>query len=330
MNQRAFVLWLACAAQALALHLPAAAQGLRAAPPPGRPSGRAPGGQRPALGRLHRGGGQLRADHQQRGAQPDGRASSSSWRSRASACRRAPQLARAGAGAPDHRKGAAAAARARPASRSTRRWWTRPSRTWPGRTRSTWRSCAAGCGRRHRRWPQFREDLRNQIAAHAPARARAGVTREGQRPRHRPVPARAAAGEQRPCAARRSTWPTSWWPCPRTPARRRSRSLRAKAQRVLERARAGEDFAKLARGISDAAGRRRQRRRGRPAHRRPLSAAVRARRSQNLPEGGVSDIVALGRRLPRAQGAREAQGRLDRRAWCRAVRATSCCAPARS
>ena len=42
MNQRASVLWLACAAQALALHLPAAAQGLRVAPPQpgGRPAAR--------------------------------------------------------------------------------------------------------------------------------------------------------------------------------------------------------------------------------------------------------------------------------------------------
>ena len=47
MNQRAYLLWLACAAQALALHLPAAAQGLRVAPAPGAPSGRAPGGQQP-------------------------------------------------------------------------------------------------------------------------------------------------------------------------------------------------------------------------------------------------------------------------------------------
>ncbi len=43
MNPRAYVLWLACAAQLLVLHLPAAAQGLRAGPQPGpRPATRAP------------------------------------------------------------------------------------------------------------------------------------------------------------------------------------------------------------------------------------------------------------------------------------------------
>ena len=42
MNQRAYALWLACAAQALALQLPAAAQGLRIGPQPGaRPAPRA-------------------------------------------------------------------------------------------------------------------------------------------------------------------------------------------------------------------------------------------------------------------------------------------------
>lgn len=42
MNQRSHVLWLACAVQALALTLPAGAQGLRAAPSAGRPAARAP------------------------------------------------------------------------------------------------------------------------------------------------------------------------------------------------------------------------------------------------------------------------------------------------
>ena len=47
-------------------------------------------GQRAPRGRLHRRGGQLRADHQHRGARAHGAASSSSSRSRASRCRRAP------------------------------------------------------------------------------------------------------------------------------------------------------------------------------------------------------------------------------------------------
>ncbi len=42
MNQRPLVLWLACAAQALALTLPAGAQGLRVPPSAGRPAARAP------------------------------------------------------------------------------------------------------------------------------------------------------------------------------------------------------------------------------------------------------------------------------------------------
>ena len=42
MNQRPHVLWLACAAQALALTLPAGAQGLRVPPSDGRPAVRAP------------------------------------------------------------------------------------------------------------------------------------------------------------------------------------------------------------------------------------------------------------------------------------------------
>ena len=42
MNQRPHVLWLACAAQALALTLPAGAQGLRVPPAAGRPAARAP------------------------------------------------------------------------------------------------------------------------------------------------------------------------------------------------------------------------------------------------------------------------------------------------
>src|SRR5450759_2127183 len=51
MQQRAFALWLACAAQALVLILPAAAQGLRIPPAagPGRPAARpADGGPRRA------------------------------------------------------------------------------------------------------------------------------------------------------------------------------------------------------------------------------------------------------------------------------------------
>jgi peptidyl-prolyl cis-trans isomerase SurA len=49
MNQRPYILWLACAAHALALHLPAAAQGLRAGPQSGaRPAPRADNTPRPA------------------------------------------------------------------------------------------------------------------------------------------------------------------------------------------------------------------------------------------------------------------------------------------
>ncbi len=56
-------------------------------------------------------------------------------------------------------------------------------------------------------------------------------------------------------------------------------SAREKAQRIRDRARAGEDFVKLARELSDAPGAAADRRRGWPAHRRPVSAAVRAGRA---------------------------------------------------
>ena len=63
----------------------------------------------------------------------------------------------------------------------------------------------------------------------------------------------------------------------RAAARPRRRGLRQAGARVFRCARRG-----------------RQRRRGRPAHRRPLSAAVRPGDAQALPEGGVSDLVRSG------------------------------------
>ena len=130
--------------------------------------------------------------------------------------------------------------------------------------------------------------------AHAPARTRGGVAGQGQRPRGGPVPARAAAGEQRPCDPRRSTWRISWWPCPRTPTRRRSQACGPRRNGLQERARAGEDFAKLAaealgcaRAPPPTAGKSAC---APPTAIRPCSCEA----IQNLPEGGVSDIVRSG------------------------------------
>ena len=114
-------------------------------------------------------------------------------------------------------------------------------------------------------------------------------------------------------APRTSTWPTSWSPCPRTPARRRSPSCGPRPS-ALQRARARRRGLRQARPRElRRRRRRRQRRGGGPAHaptgiRRCSSQAVQA-----VPEGGVSDVGAFRCRLPRDQGDREAPRRAARR-----------------
>ena len=98
----------------------------------------------PRRGRLHRGRGQFRAHHQQRSALAHGRASSSSWPSRASRVPPRAEFARQVLERLISEKAQLQLAQRKRHQGGRQRRWTRPSRTWRGKTRSTWPSCGGG------------------------------------------------------------------------------------------------------------------------------------------------------------------------------------------
>ena len=311
MNQRVFALWLACAAQALALTLPAGRAGPAAhaaSAGAGRPAARPPTPVR------------ARPTTSWRWSIPNpspttrcARAwpgSSSSWRSRASRCRRAPEFARQVLERLISEKAQLQLAREsgikvdEAAVDQAEQNVARQNQIDVAELRR--RLAADGMT-----LSQFRDELRNQLLLtrlrerELEPRVKVTDLEVDQYIREQP-------GQQRPVRPANSTSPTSWWRCPKTPPRRRSPSLQAKAQRLQERARAGEDFAKLVARAIRCARRRRQRRPGGPAHRRPLSAAVRPGRPGAAGRRRQRDR-ALGRRLSRDQGDREAARRTARR-----------------
>ena len=303
----------------------AAAGGCAAARQPADPAGAARR-QRPAAGRLHRGGRQLRADHQQRGAHAHAALRAAARRSRARRCRRAPswraqvlerlisekaqlQLARENGIRVDD-------AQVDQAEQNVAR--QNDMDVAELRRRLVGRGRVASAS--------FREDLRNQLLLTAAARARGGAAR-----------ARSSEADidqflrEQQAAADASAMELNLGhilvAVPENASEQQVRELQAKAQR-----RAGARARR--RGLRHAGARvlRRAGRRAtggqmglRPADRYPplfveavQLAAGRRRRGPG----------ALGRRLPRAQGGGKAPGRpARRRASPRAMRATSCCAP---
>jgi len=290
MNQRAYVLWLACAAQALALHLPAAAQGLRVAPQPGsRPAARP-------------------ADNSPRSAdyivavvnsEP---ITNNEVRSRMSRFER--QFAQQGQGVPP---------RAEFARQVLERLITEKAQLQHAREngvkvdealvdqaeQNLARQNQVEVAELRRRIAadgitlvQFREELRNQLVL--------------TRLRERELESRVKISDLDVDQFLREQQQTGNDPAsqeinlahilvavPENANEAQIAGLRAKAQRVHERARAGEDFGKLAREASDAPGAAAN---GgqvglRTANRYP---PLFVQAIQNLPEGGVSDIVRSG------------------------------------
>jgi peptidyl-prolyl cis-trans isomerase SurA len=290
MNQRAYVLWLACAAQALALNLPAAAQGLRVAPPPGgfpaaRPADNSPRSADYIVAVVN--------------SEP---ITNNEVRSRMSRLER--QFAQQGQGVPP---------RAQFARQLLERLITEKAQLQHAREtgikvdealvdqaeQNLARQNQIEVAELRRRIaadgitpPQFREELRNQIVL--------------TRLRERELESRVKINELDVDQFLREQQQASNDPAtqeinlahilvgvPENANEAQITGLRAKAQRVQERARAGEDFAKLAGEASDAPGAAAN---GgqvglRTADRYP---PLFVQAIQNLPEGGVSDIVRSG------------------------------------
>jgi peptidyl-prolyl cis-trans isomerase SurA len=289
MNQRAYILWLACAAQALALHVPAAAQGLRVAPQPGaRPAPRP-------------------ADNTPRSAdyivavvnsEP---ITNNEVRSRMSRFER--QFAQQGQGVPP---------RAQFARQVLERLISEKAQLQYAREvgikvdealvdqaeQNVARQNQVEVAELRRRLaadgialPQFRDELRNQLV----------LTRLRERELDAKVKVndldvdvflreQQASGD---AAAQEINLAHILVAVPETANESQIAALQAKAQRVRERARAGEDFAKLAQELSDAPGAANN---GgqvglRSADRYP---PLFVQAIQNLPEGGISDIVRSG------------------------------------
>jgi peptidyl-prolyl cis-trans isomerase SurA len=290
MKQRVHVLWLACAAQALVLHLPAAAQGLRVAPPTGSRPATRPADSSPRS-----------ADYIVAVVNTEP-ITNNEVRSRMSRFER--QFAQQGQGVPP---------RAEFARQVLERLITEKAQLQHAREvgikvdealvdqaeQNLARQNQVEVAELRRRLaadgitlPQFREELRNQLVL--------------TRLRERELESRVKINDLDVDQFLREQQQASTNPAsqeinlahilvavPENANEAQIATLRAKAQRVLERARAGEDFAKLVQELSDAPGAAGS---GgqvglRTADRYP---PLFVQAIQNLPEGGVSDIVRSG------------------------------------